>query len=104
MAGRTCESRINILRDECQEFFDLIYKVLSTNKVTNEDKMKLNLIEHEGKDWLLSFQKQNQILMNSRKFQEEIDIQLYSLFDELNVIKTRLYAISNKYRLCSEKA
>lgn len=97
MFNKACQSRINILKEEGQDFFDLIYKLLSTCKVSNEDKVKLNMIEHDGKDWMLSFQKQNRTLTNTWKFQEEIDIQLYNLFGELNLIKKRLYSISDKY-------
>lgn len=99
MVGKRCQSRINILKKEGHDFFDLIYELLFTCTVSNEDKIKLNIIEHEGKNWELSFQKQNHSIMNTWKFQEEIDIQLYNLFDELNVIKNRLYEISDKYMI-----
>lgn len=99
MVGKICQSNINVLTKESHEFFNLIYKLLFTFKVSNEDKIKLNLIEHEGKRWQLSFQKQNQTIMNTWKFQEEIDIQLYSLYGELNVIKNRLYEIRDKYNI-----
>lgn len=99
MADKLCQSKINILNEEGQKFFDQIDKLLGTCKVSNDDKIKLNIIVHEGKNWLLSFQKQNHAIMNTWKFQEEIDIQLYSLFDELNIIKNRLYSISDKYKV-----
>jgi sulfite reductase alpha subunit-like flavoprotein len=97
MASNICQPKINILKEEGQNFFDQIYRLLNTCKVTNEDKVKLNVISYEGKDWLLSVQKQNHTIMNTCKFQEEIDIQLYSLFNELSAIKNRLYEISDKY-------
>jgi sulfite reductase alpha subunit-like flavoprotein len=103
MVGKIRHSSINILKEEGKDFFDLIDKLLSTYKVSNDDKVKLNIMVHEGKDWLLSFQKQNHILMNTWKFQEEIDIQLYSLFNELNIIKNRLYSISDKYKVHAEE-